>query len=231
MHDINGRVLGRFGVRGNGDGRFASGSTDLGVDGLGRVYATDTGNHSVQVFDSRGQFLRRFGSDGVRQLRSGGSGPEDFSLPRGLAIDTLGHIYVADQGNDRVQRWRFCLCSSGSGDIDCDGILDRFDLSAMEQHFAGTPLSASELGFADVDGDGLVTESDVSIVRAELEAKTESRPSIRIGPGVEGFLIVEYFGGSLYRAEAVNGPFEKVSDAGGAFAIEDTVRTGYFLVK
>ena len=43
------------------------------------------------------QFLDEFGGKGT--------GPGRFRDPAGIAIDPLGHLYVADRGNDRVQKF------------------------------------------------------------------------------------------------------------------------------
>jgi hypothetical protein len=60
-----------------------------------RLLAADSHNHRVQAFDANGNFLSEFGSQG--------SGPGQFSLPQGLAVDRLGRVWVADSGNHRIQ--------------------------------------------------------------------------------------------------------------------------------
>ena len=54
-------------------------------------------NHRVQKFTKDGRFLAGFGSHG--------SGPGEFDLPWGVAVDGLGDVYVADWRNDRVQKF------------------------------------------------------------------------------------------------------------------------------
>lgn len=41
----------------------------------------------------------------VLSFGSPGSGPGQFSNPRGISVDTRGTVYVADTGNDRIQRF------------------------------------------------------------------------------------------------------------------------------
>ena len=43
-----------------------------------------------------GQFLRSWGS---------GTGPGQFKHPRGVAVDASGNVYVADTGNDRIEKF------------------------------------------------------------------------------------------------------------------------------
>jgi DNA-binding beta-propeller fold protein YncE len=52
-------------------------------------------NFRVQIFDQRGHFISMFGKHG--------DGSGDFSKPRGIAVDSDGHIYVADALFDTIQ--------------------------------------------------------------------------------------------------------------------------------
>ena len=61
------------------------------------MYVADSYHDRVQKFDSSGNFITAWGSDG--------SGAGQFDNPTGLAVDSQGNVYVADLGNDRVQVW------------------------------------------------------------------------------------------------------------------------------
>lgn len=63
----------------------------------GQVFITDPEGFRVIQFDSNGSFIRLWGTFGT--------GPENFGLPNGLAIDKEGHLWVADAGNGRVMRF------------------------------------------------------------------------------------------------------------------------------
>ena len=70
--------------------------THLAIDRRnGNVYVVDTNYFRVQVFDSEGTYLRKFG-----QL---GDNPGDFSRPKGIAVDSEGHVYVADAAFSNFQ--------------------------------------------------------------------------------------------------------------------------------
>ena len=45
-------------------------------------------NYRVQIFDPSGKFIRAFGAQGDR--------PGEFIRPKGIAVDSEGHVYVAD---------------------------------------------------------------------------------------------------------------------------------------
>ena len=75
-----------FGSEGTGDGQFRE-PHGMAVDSSGNIYVADTGNHRIQVFDTKGRFIRQFGSRG--------SGNGQFDEPYGVAVDSSGNIYSA----------------------------------------------------------------------------------------------------------------------------------------
>jgi tripartite motif-containing protein 71 len=54
-------------------------------------------NCNVQVFDSRGNFLLKWGDEGT--------GNGQFKAPEGLAIDSPDNVYVADIENANIQKF------------------------------------------------------------------------------------------------------------------------------
>jgi DNA-binding beta-propeller fold protein YncE len=52
-------------------------------------------NFRVQIFDADGKFLSKFGSVGT--------GFGQFSMPKGVGVDSQGHIYVVDARFSNVQ--------------------------------------------------------------------------------------------------------------------------------
>jgi len=63
----------------------------------GRIYVADTWNHRIQVFDSDGTFLTKWGTYGQTDAAAG-----LLYGPRDLAIDDQGRVFVTDTGNKRV---------------------------------------------------------------------------------------------------------------------------------
>jgi len=62
----------------------------------GRLYVTDAVHHQVQVLDA--ETLEVTGTIG-----SQGTGDEQFRVPRGVAVDRAGWLYVADMFNGRIK--------------------------------------------------------------------------------------------------------------------------------
>ena len=78
------------------------GLSGIAVDSFGKVYVLDPGygDDFVQEFTQVGnhmQFDSQFGSQG--------SGMGQFNGPYGIAVDSSGNIFVADSGNNRIQKF------------------------------------------------------------------------------------------------------------------------------
>ena len=70
--------------------------TNVAVNAAGEIYAADGyGNARVHKFSASGELLFSWGEQG--------SGPGEFNLPHGIALDSQGRVYVADRENCRVQ--------------------------------------------------------------------------------------------------------------------------------
>jgi uncharacterized protein (TIGR03663 family) len=79
-----------------GDGQFQE-PWGIAVAEDGRIYVADTWNHRVQVFDSDGTFLNKWGAYGQ-------TADESWLLygPRDIALDDQGRVFVTDTGNKRI---------------------------------------------------------------------------------------------------------------------------------
>jgi streptogramin lyase len=74
------------------------GATDIAFGPGGRLYISDGyGNARILVYDSKGTRIKQWGTHG--------KGPGEFETPHGIAFDGKNTIYVADRGNNRVQRF------------------------------------------------------------------------------------------------------------------------------
>lgn len=90
-----GQELLSFGPYGLGEGELLQ-PLDIAFT-QGHVYVLDGEAHHIVVYNSLGQFVRRFGGRG--------QGLGRFDRPRRLVASPDGHLYVLDTGNNEVQRF------------------------------------------------------------------------------------------------------------------------------
>jgi len=70
--------------------------TDVAWDSAGNIFVADgMGNARVAKFDSKGVFIKSWGSKGT--------GPGMFGSVTAIAVDAKGNVYAADGGNKRIQ--------------------------------------------------------------------------------------------------------------------------------
>lgn len=88
-----------WGSFGSGDGKFKIPTDVVYSARLRRVFVADVWNHRVQYFTPMGSFLGKWGSYGT--------GPGEFHYPVGVAVAPNGYVYVTEEGNYRVQYFRW----------------------------------------------------------------------------------------------------------------------------
>ncbi len=73
------------------------------IDALGNLYLCDAGNHKIRKITTSGVVTTLAGS-GISGSKDSTGIAASFSSPNGVALDTLGNIYVADAGNNKVRK-------------------------------------------------------------------------------------------------------------------------------
>ena len=125
IHTVAG-VLDSSGFSGDGGPATSAqlwGPGGVAVDVNGALYIADTNNQRIRKVAANGLMETIAGSTGDEVLYGGFSGDggpatsAELNLPYGLAIDTLGALYIADYANFRVRRIKV----SGSRTIEFSG--------------------------------------------------------------------------------------------------------------
>jgi DNA-binding beta-propeller fold protein YncE len=94
-----------WGSYGGGRGQFGP-IGGLATDAAGNVYVVDSSHNRVEKFDSNGDFITAWGhrGSGLGEFSFGSS--QDPTKPPGGGIAVAGnYAYVADSGNDRIERF------------------------------------------------------------------------------------------------------------------------------
>jgi sugar lactone lactonase YvrE len=91
-----GKQPGGFGALATPYARHTFGPIAVLVDRYDRVWVSSL-NDRVQLFTPAGKYLLGLGGSG--------KGLGQFARPHGLAVDSKGYLYVADAGNQRIQKF------------------------------------------------------------------------------------------------------------------------------
>lgn len=117
------------------------------IDGTGHIYVADRGNHRIQIFDAEGRFVRTIG--GRKRIGI------NLTLPKALALDDAGNIYIGDYSAERAR----LLILDRNGRF-LKGIRLPFEASQIgyinQQLFIGTKATLSTANIYLISPDGRV---------------------------------------------------------------------------
>jgi sugar lactone lactonase YvrE len=106
-------------IAGNGDAGFADGAappntpasatfnlpTGIAVDASGNLYIADSSNNSIRIINSDAgtTTLAGNGQPGFVDGTLGRTGTATFDYPTGVAVDSMGNVFVADHNNCAIR--------------------------------------------------------------------------------------------------------------------------------
>jgi len=106
----------------------------IAVDGSGNLYVTDIGDHTVRKVTAGGAVTTLAGSVGVAGSLDGSGTAARFNAPQGIAVDSVGNVYVGDTGNSTIRKistigvvTTFAGAAGQTGSADGAGASARFN--------------------------------------------------------------------------------------------------------
>ncbi|HEX5223662.1 MAG TPA: NHL repeat-containing protein, partial [Solirubrobacteraceae bacterium] len=100
-----GTFVNEWGSYGGGHGQFGP-IAGLAVDAAGNVYVVDSSHNRIEKFDSSGRYLMSWGHKGSALGDFSFGSSQDYTKPPGGGIAVAGeYVYVADSGNNRIERF------------------------------------------------------------------------------------------------------------------------------
>ena len=190
-----------------------------GFYGWGVVAATPS---NVYVIDEYNKRIQQFTSTVPptayaysATLSGPGSGDGQLSSPRGVAVDSSGNLYVADNGNDRVQKFD-----------ENGGFLDKWGGNGSGDGQMQQPYDVT------VAPDGSVYVADTANHRIQKFTSTGTFLAKWGGPGSGDGQLVQPEGvatdsaGNVYVADSGNDRIQKFSPSGAFIAKFGSIGTG-----
>ncbi len=186
--------------------------TGVAVDASGNVYIADAGNNCVLEVNASG-VITTIAGDGTAGYNGDGieGTAAELNDPTGVAVDNAGHLFIADDGNDRIRALNLStgvittIADNGTAGYNGDGI-------------AGT---AAELNLpfgvaVDAAGNLLIADTGNNRIR-QLNLSTNIITTVA-GNGTAG-----YSGDTgPATAASINNPLGVAADASGDIFISDT---------
>lgn len=100
VFDKAGKFMYAFGEPGSGKGQFHM-PFGVIVDYHGNILVVDGGNKRIQIFKYGGEFVSC-----IESLS------DPMRAPRGIAVTTDGHVWVADRDNHCIKKFKYLHCTS-----------------------------------------------------------------------------------------------------------------------
>jgi len=182
----DGRVLLTIGTKGNTD--VLNEPTDVAIARNGDIFITQghvpgaSGAARISKFDKGGRFIKTWGRKGT--------GPGEFNVPHGIAIDAKGLLWVTDREGQRIE------------------IFDAEGRYIREVKYAGLPCGLHIGGDAIYMVNGFAGQ----IVRLDLNGKVlaaAGKPGKELGEFGEAHYIAVSPNGELFVADPVNRVLQK----------------------
>lgn len=135
----------------------------VAVDSSGRLFVSDTSSNRILRWDNAASLANGANANGVIGQgnftnNSGGLGADELTTPLGLAVDSLGGLFVADAQNNRVLR--FDAPASAAVGIFADAVYGQPDFATNSQGTSSVSMKIPQA--VAIDGTGRLFISDTS---------------------------------------------------------------------
>ena len=89
---------------GAGNAALFKGPSGVTVDSAGNTYVADQANHTIRKVTQTGDVTTLGGRAGYGGSTNGSSALARFYVPQGVAVDSIGNLYVVERGNNTIRK-------------------------------------------------------------------------------------------------------------------------------
>ncbi len=199
----------------------------VATDNAGNIYVADAGNHTIRKITPAGDVSTLAGTAGVTGSADGTGAAARFNFPFGVAIDSVGNVYVADTNNHTIRK------ITPAGDVTTlagsAGIRGSTDAAGTAARFS-FPLgvatdSAGNVYVADVGNDTIrkITPAGVVGTLAGSPGTTGSADGIDAAASFNHpSSVATDNAGNVYVADTFNHTIRKITPAGDVSTLAGT---------
>lgn len=198
----------------------------LAIDAAGNLYVADSRNHTIRKITSAGAVTTLAGTAGVPGTTDAAGLAAKFYLPRAVAVDAAGNVFVADAGNHTVRR----IAASGAAVTTLAGTAERAGSATGTGAAAQFDLPAGLAALAD--GTVYVADSRNHAIRRITTAGVVTTfagvaPASTNGTGTAARFrqpraLACDGAGNLYVADTLNSTIRKLTPGGVATTLAGT---------
>jgi hypothetical protein len=175
----------------NGDGMPAN-SANLGTpygvafDALGNMYITDEGQQRVRKVDSITGLISTIAGTGQQGYNGDGipATSAELNTPWGIAIDDSNHIYIAEEGGNRIRKinaltgFIYTIAGTGTAGYNGDSIPA---INADLKHPYGVAVHSTDVYIADAANNRI--RKITNCISLTPTATITASPSVIVNPG------------------------------------------------
>ena len=213
-------TLAGSGVQGDADGTGSAASfsypESVALDSAGNVYVADYGNNQIRKITPAGMVTTLAGS-GVKGDTDGTGSAASFNGPEGVAVDSAGNVYVADDGNNEIRKVTPAGLVTTLAGLGAQGDADGIGSAALFDGPEGVAVdSAGNVYVADYGNNEIrkITAAGVVTTLAGSGAQGDADGTGKAASfnGPEGVAVDS--AGNVYVADYGNNEIRKITPAG-----------------